>query len=155
MALIVQTSLKAFHYNATPNVCTMLYCMSTSARLGGAGGSSWESGPGSLNTPSRGPAEGWMEFSGSLSLLSRATSFSGLVRGLRGGRPNLLRVTSTIQHMIERERGIHFVRIWLIQTCHSLINTPLKRAVEMKLYSFYKSARSRQNVSRSLPLLAG
>ena len=107
----------------------VLCYMSTSARLGGAGGSSWVSGPGSPNTPSRGPAEGWMEFSGSLSLLSRATSFSGLVRGLRGGRPNFLRVTSTIQYMIERERGIHFVCIWLIQTCpnmHSPINTPLK-----------------------------
>ena len=54
------------------------------------------SGPGRLKRPSRGPAEGYMEFPGRRSLLSLATSLSGLVRELFAGMPSRLLVTSVI-----------------------------------------------------------
>ena len=71
------------------------------------------SGPGRLKRPSRGPAEGYMEFAGRRSLLSLATSLSGLVRELFAGMPSRLLVTSVIggwdmkwgRRGTERERG--------------------------------------------------
>ena len=72
----------------------------TCARLGGAGGITFTPGLGTLNIPSLGPAEGYMEFSGSLSNFSLGTSFSGRVRVSFGGIFNRFLISSA-----ERDRG--------------------------------------------------
>ena len=76
------------------------------------------SGPGRLKRPSRGPAEGYMEFAGRRSLLSLATSLSGLVRELFAGMPSRLLVTSVIggwdmkrgRRGTEREGGVSILQ---------------------------------------------